>query len=245
MAAWVWILIVIVVVVVIVLLALGAVRRRSSALRQRFGPEYDRTVEERENRRAAEAELRAREKQRAQFNVKPLPEATRLRFADEWHQVQEQFVDQPSQAVAAADTLVTRVMQERGYPTEQFEAQADVVSVDHPDVVENYRFGHSVWQRSQTEQISTEDLREALLRYRSLFDELLRPDPSKTDTSKTAAPGTSQAGSGKQAPGPAADGADSTAAEPTEGAAAPMQDPGAPDTGGPAYQDQPARGGRS
>ncbi|HEY3957464.1 MAG TPA: hypothetical protein VGM53_29200, partial [Streptosporangiaceae bacterium] len=180
MAAWVWILIAIVVVVVIALVAFGVTRRRSSTLRQRFGPEYDRTVEAREDRRAAETELRAREKQRARFTVKPLPEAVRLRFASEWREVQERFVDQPSQAVAAADTLVTRVMHERGYPTEQFEAQAGVVSVDHPDVVENYRFGHAIWQRSQTEETSTEDLREALLRYRSLFEELLRQDGGNT-----------------------------------------------------------------
>jgi hypothetical protein len=239
MATWVWILIAIVVVIAIALLALGIMRRRSSKLRQRFGPEYDRTVEEREGRRAAETELRAREKQRAQFTIKPLPEATRLRFASEWREVQERFVDQPSQAVAAADTLVTRVMHDRGYPTEQFEAQADVVSVDHPHVVENYRFGHAIWQRSQTEETSTEDLREALLRYRSLFDELLRPD-----TTETAATGTGPAGSTERAPEPAGDGAGTTATESTEEAAVPMPDTGASETGGPAYQDQPARGGR-
>lgn len=239
MAAWVWILIAIVVVVVIALVAFGITRRRSSTLRQRFGPEYDRTVEAREDRRAAETELRAREKQRAQFTVKPLPEAVRLRFASEWREVQERFVDQPPQAVAAADTLVTRVMHERGYPTEQFEAQADVVSVDHPDVVENYRFGHAIWQRSQTEEISTEDLREALLRYRSLFEELLRPDAAET-----AATGTGPAGSTERTPEPAGDGTGTAATESTEEAAVPMPDTGASETGGPAYRDQPARGGR-
>ena len=145
-------------------------------LRDRFGPEYDRTVESRDGRRAAEADLRAREKQRAQFDVKPLPEATRLRFADEWRDVQERFVDQPAQATTAADTLITRVMEARGYPMKDFDAQAELVSVDHPDTVENYRFAHAVRQRSQTQQVGTEDLREALLRYRSLFDELLRPE---------------------------------------------------------------------
>ena len=145
-------------------------------LQDRFGPEYDRTVESRDGRRAAEADLRAREKQRAQFGVKPLPEATRLRFADEWRDVQERFVDQPTQATTAADTLITRVMEARGYPMKDFDAQAELVSVDHPDTVENYRFAHAVRQRSQTQQVGTEDLREALLRYRSLFDELLRPE---------------------------------------------------------------------
>jgi hypothetical protein len=176
MAAWVWIVIAIVVVAVIALVALGARKRRTAMLRDRFGPEYDRAVESSDGRRAAEADLRAREKQRAQFDVKSLPEATRLRFADEWREVQERFVDQPAQAATAADTLITRVMEARGYPMKDFDAQAELVSVDHPDTVENYRFAHAVRQRSQTQQVGTEDLREALLRYRSLFDGLLRPE---------------------------------------------------------------------
>jgi hypothetical protein len=176
MATWIWVVIAIVAVAVIALVAVGAGKRRTAVLRGRFGPEYDRAVENRGDRRAGEADLRAREKQRAQFDVKPLPEAVRLRFAGEWRDVQEQFVDQPEQAVTAADTLITRVMEARGYPMKDFDAQAELVSVDHPDTVENYRFAHAVRQRSETHQASTEDLREALLRYRSLFDELLRPE---------------------------------------------------------------------
>jgi hypothetical protein len=176
MATLIWVVIAIVVVAVIALVAVGARKRRSAMLRGRFGPEYDRAVESHDDQRAAEADLRAREKLRAQFDIKPLPEDTRLHFAAEWRDVQELFVDQPVQAAAAADTLVTRVMVERGYPMQDFDAQADLVSVDHPGTVENYRFAHAVRERSQTEQISTEDLREALLRYRSLFDELLRPE---------------------------------------------------------------------
>jgi len=176
MAPLVWVVIAIAVVVVIALVAVGARKRRTAMLRGRFGPEYDRAVENRDDRRAAEADLRGREKRRAQFDVKPLPEGTRLRFATEWRDVQENFVEQPAQATTAADALITRVMEARGYPMEDFDAQAELVSVDHPDTVENYRFAHAVGQRSQTEQVSTEDLREALLRYRSLFQELLRPE---------------------------------------------------------------------
>ena len=176
MAPLVWVVIAIAVVVVIALVAVGARKRRTAMLRGRFGPEYDRAVQNRDDRRAAEADLRGREKRRAQFDVKPLPEATRLRFATEWRDVQENFVEQPAQATTAADALITKVMEARGYPMEDFEAQAELVSVDHPDTVENYRFAHAVGQRSQTEQVSTEDLREALLRYRSLFQELLRPE---------------------------------------------------------------------
>lgn len=176
MATWVWVVIAIVVVAVIALLAVGGRRRRTALLRDRFGPEYDRAVENRGGQRAGEADLRARERERAQFDVKPLPEATRLRFAEEWRDVQERFVDQPPQAAAVADTLITRVMEARGYPMKDFDAQADLVSVDHPDTVENYRFAHALRQRAETQEASTEDLREALLRYRSLFDEMLRPE---------------------------------------------------------------------
>jgi hypothetical protein len=251
MATWVWILIAIAVVIVIALVVAGAAKRRTSMLRQRFGPEYDRTVEARQGRRAAEAELRAREKQRAEFSIAPLPEATRLRFASEWRDIQERFVDQPAQALAAADVLITQVMQARGYRTAQFEEQADLVSVDHPDVVENYRSGHAVLQRSQTQQASTEDLREAMLRYRSLFDDLLRPDGTQTP----AAP-AGQADSREQTPSPASGDTDTEADAPAEGtagaaSAAPQagdpayqDEPAAPQTGDPAYQDEPARRGR-
>jgi hypothetical protein len=176
MATWVWVVIAIAVVVVVALGAVTARNRRTAMLRDRFGPEYDRVIANSGDRRAAEADLLARERQRAQFDVKPLPEATRLRFAGEWRDVQELFLDQPAQAVAGADALITRVMEERGYPMRDFDAQAELASVDYPDVVENYRFAHAVQQRSQTDQASTEDLREALVRYRSLFDELLRPE---------------------------------------------------------------------
>jgi len=176
MAALIGVVIAIVVVAVIVLVVFGVRKRRSTTLQSRFGPEYDRVLENSESRRDAEADLRAREKQRAQFEIKPLPEETRLRFAAEWNEVQERFVDQPVEATTDADVLITDVMAARGYPMNDFDSQAELVSVDHPHTVENYRFAHAVRERSQTQQASTEDLREALLRYRSLFDELLRPD---------------------------------------------------------------------
>ena len=174
MATWVWI--VIAVVVILGLLALAARRRRTAQLRDRFGPEYDRALETHADRHTAEADLRGRERRRAELEIKPLPEADRLRLHGEWREVQEQFVDQPSQAVAAADALVFRVMEMRGYPMGDFEAQAGLVSVDHPGVVEDYRAAHGVRQRSHAQQVGTEDLREAMLRYRSLLQELLRPD---------------------------------------------------------------------
>jgi hypothetical protein len=173
MATWVWILIAIAAVVVIGLIAMTTRQRRTTALRERFGPEYDRTVEAKQDRRGAEAELRERERQRAQLDIRPLPEDARARYAQEWRDVQEQFVDQPAAAVVAADGLVHSVMEARGYPMGDFDAQADLVSVDHPEVVDNFRSAHAIHERVESQETSTEDLREALVRYRSLFDELL------------------------------------------------------------------------
>jgi hypothetical protein len=176
MATWFWIVIVIVVVLIALAAAMAARRRRTMALRERFGPEYDRTVGAREGQRAAEAELRDRERQRARLDIKPLSEADRVRYTEEWRVIQQDFVDQPEEATTAGYDLVNRVMAERGYPMQDFDARADLVSVDHPDVVDNYRVAHRIHERARQHEASTEDLREALLRYRSLFEDLLRPD---------------------------------------------------------------------
>ncbi|HEX4834036.1 MAG TPA: hypothetical protein VH478_23425 [Trebonia sp.] len=173
MATWVWILIAIVVVVIVGLAVVAARQRRSAALRERFGPEYDRAVASTEDRRAAEAELRERERQHSLLELKELPEAERARYAHDWQGIQEHFIDEPVEAVVSADGLVYSVMEARGYPMGDFDTQADLVSVDHPAVVDNYRFAHGVRERAQAQQASTEDLRDALLRYRSLFSELL------------------------------------------------------------------------
>ena len=154
-------------------------------LRERFGSEYDRTVDASENQRVAEADLRERERERARLDITPLSEASRVRYTDEWRAVQQSFVDQPEEATAAAYELVNRVMAERGYPVRDFDAQADLVSVDHPDVVENYRAAHGIHERAQRQEASTEDLREALIRYRSLFEELLRDDDAAAAAAST------------------------------------------------------------
>jgi hypothetical protein len=176
MATWLWIVIVIVVVLIALAAVMAARRRRTTALRERFGPEYERAVGARENQRAAEADLRDRERERARLDIKPLSEAARVRYTEEWQVIQQSFVDQPEEATTAGYDLVNRVMAERGYPMRDFDARADLVSVDHPDVVENYRVAHGIHERARQHQASTEDLREALLRYRSLFEELLRAD---------------------------------------------------------------------
>jgi hypothetical protein len=188
MATWLWIVIVIVVVLIALAAAMAARRRRTMALRERFGPEYDRTVGAREGQRAAEADLRGRERERARLDIRPLSEAARVRYAEEWRVIQQSFVDQPEEAATAGYDLVNRVMEERGYPMRDFDARADLVSVDHPDVVENYRVAHGIHERARQHQASTEDLREALLRYRSLFEELLRADDHEAVPAGSAVP---------------------------------------------------------
>lgn len=197
MATWLWIVIVIVVVAVALVAAMAARRRRTMALRQHFGAEYDRAVEARDGQHAGEADLRGRERERARLDVKPLSEVSLARYASEWRVAQQSFVDQPAEATATAYDLVNRVMAERGYPMRDFDARADLVSVDHPDVVENYRVAHAIHERAQRQQASTEDLREAMIRYRSLFEELLgvgdhtaapaRPDGQKSARGETTA----------------------------------------------------------
>lgn len=178
MATWMWIVLIAVVVVLIVLAlaALAMRKRRSARLRERFGPEYERTISDRDNRRSAEADLRNRQKQREGLTITPLPEPARLRYTEQWRVVQEHFVDQPATAVIEADGLVRQVMGDEGYPVDDFSAQADVVSVDHPHVVDNYRRAHGIYERTQIQQATTEEMRTALLSYRSLFDELLASD---------------------------------------------------------------------
>jgi hypothetical protein len=177
MPAWAWILIVVAIVVVIALIAWSAGRSvRSERLRSRFGPEYDRTVEASTGKREAEAELDARRKRREQLDIRPLDPAARQRYAQTWTATQSRFVDTPPEAVREADVLVTQVMRDRGYPTENFEQRSIDVSVDHPVVVENYRAAHAISLANDQGLASTEDLRQAMVHYRALFQDLLGDD---------------------------------------------------------------------
>src|SRR3954470_5197211 len=186
MQPWLWVLLIVVVVVVIVAALAASRQRRTANLRDKFGPEYERAVDASDDRRGAEHDLPAGAARRDRLEIRPLPEAARARYAEQWRGIQERFIDDPAGSVTAAHTLLDQVMAERGYPTHDFGEQADLVSVDHPRVVENYRAAYAVNQRQRDGQATTEDLRDALVRYRSLFEELLHPG----DGAQTAADGT-------------------------------------------------------
>jgi hypothetical protein len=174
--AWV----ILAVVIVLALVAIGWLwarlrktehLRRTEHLQDRFGPEYARAVDEHGDARAAEKELRERETRREKFDIRPLAPESRDRYLARWKDVQARFVDDPAPAVADADRLIGEAMRERGYPVDDFDQRAADLSVDYPDVVENYRAGHSV--ASADAGADTEDLRQAMVHYRSLFDRLV------------------------------------------------------------------------
>lgn len=160
-------------VVVIALVALVTRRRKSAALRDTFGPEYAHAVETHGSVAKAEAELALRQKRVSKLEIRPLPEADRRNFAAAWRDSQARFVDNPGAAVKDADRLVKDVMQARGYPMGDFEQRAADISVDHPRVVENYRSARAIAQANERGEASTENLRQAMVHYRTLFQDLL------------------------------------------------------------------------
>jgi hypothetical protein len=171
----VWVILAIVVIVAVVVIAwLWTRLRRTEHLQDRFGPEYARTVDEHGDPRTAEKELQQREARREKFDIRPLARESRARYLERWKDVQARFVDEPAPAVADADQLIGEAMRERGYPVDDFDQRASDLSVDYPDVVENYRAGHSV--ASGGSDAGTEDLRQAMVHYRSLFDRLVERD---------------------------------------------------------------------
>ena len=161
------------VVVVAIIAILLVMQRRKAALRQRFGPEYDRTVRERGSERAAQTALAERERRVEKFRIRDLDPTERQHFEQRWRSVQSQFVDDPRGAVIEADEAVSSLMGTRGYPMADFDQRAADLSVDHPHVVENYRAARAISVRHKKGEASTEDLRQAMIHYRSLFEELL------------------------------------------------------------------------
>jgi len=148
-------------------------KRKTKRLRAQFGPEYARAVQESGGRRRGEAGLQEREKRVAGFAIRPLAPSDRERYVASWRKIQAQFVDDPKSSVTQADQLLGDVMSTRGYSISDFEQRSADISVNHPLVVENYRAAHEIAARHARGQASTEDLRQAMIHYRTLFDELV------------------------------------------------------------------------
>lgn len=162
-----------VLLIVVIVAVVMSRKRRSDHLRKQFGPEYDKVLQQQGDARHAEAVLAEREKRVEKFTIRGLSQADRDRYATDWANVQRRFVDDPAFAVNEADALVTQVMAARGYPMADFEQRAADISVNYPRVVENYRSARTIAVRHGHGQASTEDLRQAMVHYRSLFEELL------------------------------------------------------------------------
>ncbi|WP_405084744.1 hypothetical protein [Microbispora sp. NBC_01389] len=174
MTAVAWVAVAI--VAVLVILAVGylvSARNRRRQLQDRFGPEYDRAVRESDSRKEAEQELRAREERHAELDIRPLDPNTRDEYSRKWTDVQEHFVDAPGFAVTEADALVTAVMAARGYPTDDFEQRLSDLSVAHSTTLDHYRNAHEISTRAARQDATTEELRQAMVHYRALFQELL------------------------------------------------------------------------
>ena len=169
-----------VVLVIVVAIALYIRKRKNTTaeLRDRFGPEYDRAVRQHGSERKAEAKLADRETRVEMLKIRGLDLAERERYLSQWQALQSRFVDFPKWAVTEADELVCSLMQTRGYPVADFDQRAADVSVDHPRVVENYRSAHNIALRLGRGEASTEDLRTAMIHYRSLFDDLVQSQTS-------------------------------------------------------------------
>ena len=176
------------VILIIAVLAWLYIRKRRSTtadLRQKFGPEYERAVMKHGSERKAEAKLADREKRVEKLNLRDLDPIEHERFSKRWESVQSRFVDSPKGAVAEADDLVSSLMKTRGYPVADFDQRAADISVDHPRVMENYRSAHEIAVRVGKDEATTEELRTAMIHYRSLFEELVQA-PSNLERKEVA-----------------------------------------------------------
>jgi hypothetical protein len=185
---------VVLIVVAVVVIAAGVAaylyqRRRTNQLQERFGPEYSRTLEEAGDRRTAERDLQARQKRVAKLDVHPITGDSAERYRLEWNELQGRFVDEPSDAVVEADRLVVRMMRESGYPVDDFDQRVDDISVDHPEVAQNYRAAHRIAVANSQGQADTEDLRQAVTAYRRLVDVLLDDHDADHDADRQPADG--------------------------------------------------------
>jgi hypothetical protein len=169
------VVVIIIAVVVVVGLAAFLVRREMQRrrLREKFGPEYERAVEDKEDQRAADRELAAREKRHEELDVHPLSPSAQERYVKQWSLIQAQFVDKPAVALTDANHVLMELMAERGYPTEGYEQQLADLSVRHSRTLKHYRAAHETMVGQEVTQASTEELRDAMVRYRTVFEDLL------------------------------------------------------------------------
>lgn len=171
---WIWIALgAVAVLVVIGLIARGMRRSRTEALRERFGSEYNHAVANTGSRTRAEQELIARTQEAKSYDIRALNASEVERFRSEWNRIELRFLERPTTAVVEADELVAEIMRTRGYPMGDFEKHAASLSVTHPRVIEHYRAGHNAIDANRDGKSSTEELRQAMLHYRELIDELL------------------------------------------------------------------------
>lgn len=185
MPSWVWILLAVAAVAVVVAIVTmsGSSKRKTERLKEHYGPEYDRTVSQTGDEKAAAKELAERERRRAKLDIHPLSPQALDAYVTRWRAVQTAFVDHPASAVGEADVLVTEVMRERGYPVDDFERQSADISVDHPKVVENYRAAHDIHLAQQHSDVGTEQQRQAFVHYRALFEKLLEAETNQQEAS--------------------------------------------------------------
>lgn len=179
-----WLVIIIVIAAIAVIGAvvwLVSQEMQRKRLQQKFGPEYDRTVEESENPRAAQRELAAREKRHSELDIRPLSPSAQERYSQQWTLIQEQFVDRPAGAVAEADRVLVALMAERGYPTEGYDQQLADLSVQHSQTLKHYRTAHDTMRNHEHTQASTEELRDAMVHYRTVFEDLLTDKSEHTN----------------------------------------------------------------
>jgi FtsZ-interacting cell division protein ZipA len=194
MAPWLIIVLIVVVLILVAALWYATQTSRRKKLQSTFGPEYDRAVADTGNRAEAEKELREREKRHAELELKPLSAESQATYSAAWEEVQIQFVDNPDQALATADSLTTKLIAERGYPTGDYDDRLADLSVEHAQTLQHYRDAHAISLRSADGEASTEDLRQAFVHYRALFADLLGTEPVKTDPTTTPTQTSTDAG---------------------------------------------------
>ena len=170
-----------IILIVVMVLAVGIVlglvysgrNKRSARLKDQFGPEFDHTVEAMGGKKKAQKELVERQKHVKALDIHPLSASERARYLTDWAVVQSKFVDEPGQAIGNADRLINEVMQSRAYPVADFEQRAADISVSYPNLVSNYRAARAIAIKNEQHKADTEELRQAMIYYRSLFDELV------------------------------------------------------------------------